>query len=35
MSGEDLRVLKEFISKFLPRRRIGYMRKKYVYRLGE
>jgi hypothetical protein len=35
MSSEDLRILKEFISKSLPRRRIGYMRKKYVCRLGE
>jgi hypothetical protein len=28
---EDVRVLKEFVSKIIPRRKLGYMRKKYVY----
>jgi len=28
MSREDLKVLKEYISRVLPRKKLGYMRKK-------
>ncbi|WP_272914408.1 hypothetical protein [Candidatus Methanodesulfokora washburnensis] len=28
---EDVRVLKEFVSKIIPRRKLGYMKKKHVY----
>jgi len=27
---EEIRVLREFVSKFIPRRRLGYMKKKRV-----
>jgi hypothetical protein len=31
---EDVKVLKEFISKIMPRRKLGYMKKKRVYTAG-
>jgi hypothetical protein len=34
MSREDLKVLKEYISRVLPRKKLGYMRKKGLYGAG-
>jgi hypothetical protein len=31
---EDVKVLKEFISRIMPRRKLGYMKKKCVYTAG-
>ncbi len=27
---DDIRTVKEFIAKYIPRRKLGYMKKKYV-----
>ena len=32
---EDVKVLKEFVSRIIPRKKLGYMKKKYVYVAGE
>jgi hypothetical protein len=31
---EDVRLVKEFVSRIIPRRKLGYMKKKYVYKPG-
>jgi hypothetical protein len=31
---EDVRLVKELVSRIIPRRKLGYMKKKNVYRAG-